>query len=161
VRVTVQEVVPKEITEDGEQVTPLKEAAAAGETETVVVLVTPLQVAETVAEVTLVTVAAVAVKLAEDDPAGIVTEAGTGNAVPEVRATVVATAAAPVRVTVQLVFPLEVMVDGEQLTSFSPRLGETETLVVFVTPLKEAETITEESVGTDAAVAVKFAEVVP
>src|SRR2546430_434904 len=70
--VTVQMVLVVESTKAGEQVTPVK--ASAGETDTVAVLVMPLSVAETVTEESTETDPAVAVKLADDDPAAIVIE---------------------------------------------------------------------------------------
>ena len=159
VRLTVQVVVASDTIEEGVQVTPL--SVTAGETDTVVVLVTPLQVADTVAVESTVTEPAVAVKLTEDDPAGIVTDAGTGRTLPEVRVTVVLAPAAPLRLTVQVVVARERMDDGEQATLLSATDGATVTFVVLTTPLREADTVTEARAVRAAEVAVKVAELRP
>jgi hypothetical protein len=110
-RLTVQVVVPEETIEDGEQLTPLR--LTTGEIDTLVVLVTPVSVAETVTGVTAETDPAVTVKADDTEPTGIVMEDGTGKAAElDERAMVALLCAAEFRVTVQVVLPAGVKDDG-------------------------------------------------
>jgi hypothetical protein len=151
---TVQVVVPSATTVEGEQVKPAKPIA--GDTEILVVLVAPFQVAERFPEENNETETAVAVKAADEDPAGIAIELGTpvriaGEA--SASATEVAAAGAPVRLTVQVVAPKETSEDGEQLMPDSVIEGVTVTLVVLVSPRHVADTVALESTETSPAVA--------
>ena len=111
--VAVQVVLPAEAIEDGEQLTLERVGVAVDPTVTDVVFVTPFQVAEMVTGVAAVTAVAVAGKLADVAPAGIVIEAGTGRTAElDERETVVTLCAAALSVAVQVVFPAEAIVDG-------------------------------------------------
>jgi len=77
---TVHVVDAPETTEAGEQLTPERLTVVLGETDTEVVLVTPLQAAESVTVLTVVTEAAMDVKVAELAPDGTTTDEGAGRA---------------------------------------------------------------------------------
>ena len=156
VRLTVQVVIVNEISEDGEQLTPL--SATVGDTQTSVVFVTPFQEAVMVDDISAVTDAAVAVKLTEDAPAGTVTDAGTGSAAPDDSPIVAGTVVRPVRTAEQVVDWSDISVDGEQLTADKVAAGITATLVVRVTPFNLADTVTGVGEETVAAVAVNCPE---
>jgi hypothetical protein len=114
VRVTVQEAVPPEVTEEGLQERVL--GTGRGEMVTEAVLVVPLPVAETVTTVSAATVPAEAEKEALVAPAATVMEAGMVRAalLSERVTSRPAAGAAPVRETVQVDAPLESSDAGEQ-----------------------------------------------
>ena len=133
VSVTVQVDVPGALTVAGLQLSEL--SCATGDTVTVVVLLTPLSVAVTVAVCELVTVAAVAVKVPVVAPETTVIDTATGSAVLSLdRLTVVVLVAALVSVTVQVVACAEFKLEGEQATEDNCTGAEAVSAKVFETP---------------------------
>ena len=133
VSVTVQVELPGAFTVAGLQLTELN--CAPGDTVTVVVLLTPLSVAVTVAVCELVTVAAVAAKVPVDAPEATVIDAATGSAVLLLdRLTVVALVAAFVNVTVQVVTCAGAKLDGAHVNEDNCAGAKAFSAKVFVAP---------------------------
>lgn len=160
-RVTVQEVVPPEVTEVGAQESVL--GMESGVTVTEAVLEAPLLFAVTTTAVLEETAPAVARNKALVDPAATVTEAGTVSAalLSESATTRPPVGAAALRVTVQEVVPPAVTEAGIQERLLGMGSGVTVTEAVLEVPLPVAVTVTAVLVETAPAVAKNEALVDP
>jgi hypothetical protein len=119
-------------------------------------------VAVTFAACGVVTVPAVAVKVADVELAGTVTEAGTGSAgvlFDDSETVLPPVGADCVRFTVQMVDAPDVRVDGEHTRDETLGLPGVTVTVVLALPLSVAVTVTVCGVGTTPAVAVKVIDV--
>ena len=135
-------------------------------TKTAADLSAPLHAAETLTEVTAATVAAVELKLADVEPAGTTTLPGTSkDGDEEVSITFAFACAAPLRATAQLMLPPDVIDEGLQVMPANAGApeepGEIETTEILDMPLHAAETLTEVTAATVAAVDLKLTEVDP
>jgi hypothetical protein len=136
-RLTVQLVIARDTMLAGEQAKPLSDGVADGDTVTLPVRLIPPIDAVSVAVEAAVTATAVALKFTVEDPAGIVTDAGTGSTEElDESATSVLVCAALLRATVHVVLPADKIEEG--LHPIDDNTGLTP-VTVMVPPVLETE----------------------